>query len=105
MYNFTFAVQRKFENREDVPTGEIDLAKVSTPNWDKELESSRNSRSFVENDKFTGPSVVEGKYTEVLLHPVIGVFCLFVCFVLSSFFLSVMLISRASMTVNDLIQR
>ena len=79
MYNFTFAVQRKFENREDVPTGEIDLAKVSTPNWDKELESPRNSRSFVENDKFTGPSVVEGKDTEVLLHPVIGVFCLFVC--------------------------
>lgn len=85
MYNFTFAVQRKFENREDVPTGEIDLAKVSTPNWDKELESSRNSRSFVENDKFTGPSVVEGKDTEVLLHPVIGVFCLFVSSYLLSF--------------------
>ena len=78
MHNFTFAVQRKFENREDVPTREIDLAEVSTPNSDKELESSRNSPSFVENDKFTGPSVVEGKDTEVLLHPVIGVF-LFVC--------------------------
>ena len=104
MYNFTFAVQRKFENREDVPTREIDLAEVSTPNSDKELESSRNSPSFVENDKFMGPSVVGGKDTEVLFHPVIGVF-LFVCFVLSSFFLSVILISRVSVTVNDLIQR
>ena len=80
MYNFTFAVQRKFENREDVPTREIDLAEVSTPNSDKELESSRNSPSFVENDKFTGPSVVEGKDTEVLLHPVIGVFFVFCLF-------------------------
>ena len=76
-----FAVQRKLENRQDVHPREINLAEVSTPCSDKELESSRNSLTFVEKDKFTGPSVVEGKDTEVTLHLLPVVCVVFVCFI------------------------